>query len=120
MTEVANGVHRAGSALINWYLVEDAGRVTLVDAGVPGYWPQLDETLAAIGRSRGDVAGLVLTHGDGDHVGFGERLRAELGVPVFVHGGGGKINTTPKQKKTEARPGTPPGAPPPPPRPGLS
>src|SRR4029434_3509481 len=50
MTEVATGVHRAGSALINWYLVEDGGRVPLVDAGVPGYWPQLDDTLATIGR----------------------------------------------------------------------
>ena len=106
MTEVATGVHRAGSALINWYLVEDAGRVTLVDAGLPGYWPQLDESLAAIGRSRGDVAGLVLTHGDGDHVGFGERLRTELGVPVFVHGGDVKITTTRKQKRTEAGLGT--------------
>ncbi len=106
MTEVATGVHRAGSALINWYLVEDAGRVTLVDAGLPGYWPQLDESLAAIGRSRGDVAGLVLTHGDGDHVGFGERLRTELGVPVFVHGEDVKITTTWKQKRTEAGLGT--------------
>jgi glyoxylase-like metal-dependent hydrolase (beta-lactamase superfamily II) len=106
MTEVATGVHRAGSALVNWYLVEDAGKVTLVDAGLPGYWPQLDESLAAIGRSRGDVAGLVLTHGDGDHVGFGERLRTELGVPVFVHREDVKITTTWKQKRTEAGPGT--------------
>jgi glyoxylase-like metal-dependent hydrolase (beta-lactamase superfamily II) len=106
MTQVADGVHRWGSDQINWYLVEDAGRVTLVDAGVPGYWPQLDEALAAIGRSRDDVAGLVLTHGDGDHVGFGERLRTELRVPVFVHDEDVPITTTRKQKKTEAGLGT--------------
>jgi glyoxylase-like metal-dependent hydrolase (beta-lactamase superfamily II) len=106
MTEVATGVHRAGSALISWYLVEDGGKVTLVDAGLPGYWPQLDDTLAAIGRSRSDVAGLVLTHGDGDHVGFGERLRTELGVPVFVHSEDVELVTTRKQKRTEAGLGT--------------
>jgi glyoxylase-like metal-dependent hydrolase (beta-lactamase superfamily II) len=106
MTEVASGVHRAGSPLINWYLVEDEGRVTLVDAGVPGYWPQLDKTLAAIGRSRGDVEALVLTHGDGDHVGFGERLRRETGARVLVHGEDIEITTTRKQKKTEAGLGT--------------
>jgi glyoxylase-like metal-dependent hydrolase (beta-lactamase superfamily II) len=106
MTQVAEGVYRAGTRLVNWYLVEDGGKVTVVDAGVPGYWPQLDEALAAIGRSRGDVAALVLTHGDGDHVGFGERLRAELGVPVYVHGGDVRITTTKKQKKTEANLGT--------------
>src|SRR3954454_14450525 len=106
MTEVAQGVHRFGSRLINWYLVDDGERVTLVDAGVPGYWPQLDEALSQLGRSRSDVAGLVLTHGDGDHVGFAERLRTELGVPVYVHGGDVKITTTRKQKKTEGALGT--------------
>src|SRR4249919_912953 len=106
MTEVASGVHRAGSALINWFLVEDGGKVTLLDAGVPGYWPQLDEALAAIGRTRGDVEALVLTHGDGDHVGFAERLRRETGTRVFVHSDDVEITTTRKQKKTEAGLGT--------------
>jgi glyoxylase-like metal-dependent hydrolase (beta-lactamase superfamily II) len=30
------------------------------------------------------VRGLILTHGDSDHLGFAERLR-QTGVPVFVH-----------------------------------
>ena len=97
---------RAGTALVNWYLVEDGGKVTLVDAGVPGYWPQLDEALAAMGRSPRDVEALVLTHGDADHVGFAERLRSERGVPVFVHSEDVEITTTRKQKKTEAGPRT--------------
>ena len=84
----------------------DGDAVTLIDAGIPGYYPQLDETLAAMGRSRGDVAALVLTHGDGDHVGFAERLRSESGVPVYVHSEDVRITTTRKQKKTEAGPGT--------------
>lgn len=106
MTEVASGVHRAGSALVNWYLIEDGGKVTLVDAGLPGYWPALDEALAAMGRSRGDVEALVLTHGDSDHVGFAERLRAETGARVLVHPDDVEITTTRKQKKTEAGVGT--------------
>jgi glyoxylase-like metal-dependent hydrolase (beta-lactamase superfamily II) len=106
MTEVATGVRRAGSALVNWYLVEDGGKVTLVDAGVPGYWPQLDEALAAMGRSRSDVEALVLTHGDGDHVGFAERLRRETGARVLVHGEDVELTTTRKQKKTESGLGT--------------
>jgi glyoxylase-like metal-dependent hydrolase (beta-lactamase superfamily II) len=103
MTEVAKGVHRAGSSLVNWYLIEDGGRVILVDAGLPGYWPQLDPALSAMGRSRGDVEALVLTHGDGDHVGFAERLRTELGARVFVHGEDVELTTTRKQKRTEQR-----------------
>ena len=106
VTEVGTGVFRAGSELVNWYLVEDGGKVTIVDAGAPGYWPQLDEALTAMGRSRGDVEALVLTHGDGDHVGFGERARKELGIPVYVHPEDVTITTTRKQKKTEAGLGT--------------
>src|SRR3954452_7319841 len=101
MTQVADGVHRWGSDQINWYLVEDGGRVALVDAGVPGYWPQLDEALAAMGRSRGDVEAVVLTHGDGDHVGFAERARQELGARVLVHPDDVEITTKRKQKKRE-------------------
>ena len=38
-----------------------------------------------MGRSLDDVRGVVLTHGDTDHVGFAERLRRERGIPVYVH-----------------------------------
>jgi glyoxylase-like metal-dependent hydrolase (beta-lactamase superfamily II) len=83
-TQIADGVHRCGTELVNWYLVDDAEGVTIVDCGAPGYWPQLDPSLEAIGRARGDVVAVVLTHGHSDHVGFSERLRAESGTPVFV------------------------------------
>ena len=29
------GVHGVGSEMVNWYLVEEGGRLTAVDAGVP-------------------------------------------------------------------------------------
>jgi glyoxylase-like metal-dependent hydrolase (beta-lactamase superfamily II) len=81
---IADGVYRCGTELVNWYLVEDGGRLTIVDAGAPGYWPQLDEALGELGKTRDDVAAVVLTHGHSDHVGFTERLRAESGTPVWV------------------------------------
>lgn len=57
----------------------------VVDAGLPGHWRELLAKLAAMGRSLDDVRGLILTHGDSDHIGFAERLRRDHGVPVFVH-----------------------------------
>jgi len=84
--ELAPSLDRLGdSTLVNSYLVADATGVTLIDAGLPGYWKQLPGELAAMGRSIDDVRGIVLTHGDTDHIGFAERLRRERGVPVFVH-----------------------------------
>jgi glyoxylase-like metal-dependent hydrolase (beta-lactamase superfamily II) len=82
---IAPSLDRLGSTIVNSYLVEDAGGVTIVDAGLPGYWRYLPNELAAMGRSLDDVRAVVLTHGDTDHVGFAERLHRERGVPVYVH-----------------------------------
>ena len=35
---IAPSLHRLGSDLVNSYLVEDGGQVTIIDAGLPGYW----------------------------------------------------------------------------------
>jgi glyoxylase-like metal-dependent hydrolase (beta-lactamase superfamily II) len=71
--------------MVNSYLVEDGGEVTIVDAGAPAYWGQLPTELAAIGRSLDDVRSVVLTHGHSDHIGFAERIRRERGTPIRVH-----------------------------------
>ena len=82
---LAPSLHRVGNGLVNSYLIEDGGRVTVVDAGMPGQYADLVRELAAMGRSLSDVRAIVLTHGDTDHVGYAERLRREHGAPVFVH-----------------------------------
>jgi glyoxylase-like metal-dependent hydrolase (beta-lactamase superfamily II) len=83
--EVAPGIHRVADSYTNWYLVEDAGRLTVVDAGVPRSWQSLHEALARLGRKPSDIEAVVLTHAHFDHVGFAERARSELHVPVYVH-----------------------------------
>jgi len=83
--KLAPSLHRIGSDLVAVYLVEDSGGVTIVDAGLPGLWDELEPELASMGRSLDDVRGVILTHGDTDHIGFAERLRVERGAPVFVH-----------------------------------
>jgi glyoxylase-like metal-dependent hydrolase (beta-lactamase superfamily II) len=84
-TEVAPGVHRIEDCYTNWYLLEADGRLTIVDAGVPRSWESLQDALGRLGRRTSDVEAVVLTHGHFDHVGFAERARTELGVPVYVH-----------------------------------
>jgi glyoxylase-like metal-dependent hydrolase (beta-lactamase superfamily II) len=82
---VADGVHRIEDSYTNWYLIEGEGRFTIVDAGVPSSWSSLLEALNDLGRSPADVEAVVLTHAHFDHVGFAERARRELGIPVYVH-----------------------------------
>jgi glyoxylase-like metal-dependent hydrolase (beta-lactamase superfamily II) len=83
--KIADGIHRLGNGLINSYLLGEGSEVTIIDAGVPGYWSDLPAELAAMGRTLDDVRAIVLTHGHSDHIGFAERARRERGVPVRVH-----------------------------------
>jgi glyoxylase-like metal-dependent hydrolase (beta-lactamase superfamily II) len=82
---IGPGLHRIGSGLVNSYLLEESGSVTVVDAGLGGYWADLPGELAAMGRSLEDVRAVLLTHGHPDHIGFAERVRRERGVPIRVH-----------------------------------
>jgi glyoxylase-like metal-dependent hydrolase (beta-lactamase superfamily II) len=83
--EVASGVHRFGSRFVNWYVVERGGRLTVVDAGFRGYWPQLPQAVRSLGRTLDDIDAVVLTHAHADHIGFGERLPATAGAALHVH-----------------------------------
>jgi len=83
--DVAPGVHRVEDAYTNWYLVEDAGALTVVDAGVPTSWDSLLDALKRLGRSVDDIRALVLTHAHFDHVGFAEKARQRLDIPVYAH-----------------------------------
>jgi glyoxylase-like metal-dependent hydrolase (beta-lactamase superfamily II) len=83
--QLAPSLHRIGSDLVNVYLIEDDAGVTIVDAGLPGQYDELEPELASMGRSLAEVRAILLTHGDTDHIGFAERLRREHGVPVLVH-----------------------------------
>ena len=83
--KLAPNLHRIGNDIVAAYLVEGEGGLTLVDAGVSGQWSDLQSELRDMGRANRDIKGVILTHGDTDHVGFAERLRRDHGVPVFVH-----------------------------------
>ena len=82
---LAPSLHRLGEEIVACYLVEEAGAVTMIDAGVPAYYSDLAAELAAMGRTVEDLRATVLTHGHEDHIGFAERLRAEHEVPVSIH-----------------------------------
>lgn len=83
--ELAPHLHRIGNDIVAAYFVVTPQGITLIDAGLPGHWRDLQRELALVGKSVTDIKGIVLTHGDSDHVGFAERLRSERGVPVYVH-----------------------------------
>jgi glyoxylase-like metal-dependent hydrolase (beta-lactamase superfamily II) len=77
-------MHRLGDEVVNWYLIEDGGRLTAVDAGLPSHAKTLAADLEAIGKRAEDVEAVVLTHSDSDHTGVAPLLQ-EAGARVLIH-----------------------------------
>ncbi len=64
---IAPSIHRIGErSIVNAYLVEEVGEVTIIDAGLPGYYSDIPRELTPMGRSLSDVRALLLTHGHSD------------------------------------------------------
>jgi glyoxylase-like metal-dependent hydrolase (beta-lactamase superfamily II) len=101
---ISTVIHVLGSEFVNFYLVEQGGEVTLVDAGCAGYQPMLEPALAAHGLALTDIKAIVLTHADPDHVGFSAQLSKQLGIPVYVHSADLERAKSGKTKKAEGSP----------------
>jgi glyoxylase-like metal-dependent hydrolase (beta-lactamase superfamily II) len=100
-SEVAPGVHRLGSPLVNFHLVEEAGRFTLVDAGLPAYFDQVLAFLQARGADIHDVDAVVLTHAHPDQIGIAERMRTEAQAKVYVPGADAQVARTGNASQSE-------------------
>jgi glyoxylase-like metal-dependent hydrolase (beta-lactamase superfamily II) len=69
----------------NFYLMEDGGRLTLIDAGTPKDWEVLVNVVEGIGHRIDDLETVLLTHAHADHTGVAERARTEAGARVLIH-----------------------------------
>jgi glyoxylase-like metal-dependent hydrolase (beta-lactamase superfamily II) len=85
MTEVAAGVHRLTNGVANFYVIEESGKLVLVDAGAPKDWSMFGRLVGELGLELGDLDAVLLTHAHTDHTGFAEQARAVTGARVWVH-----------------------------------
>jgi len=84
LTQICPVVHRLSSVYTNWYLLEAGGRLTVLDAGLPGDWGEFSFALSRLGRSPADIDAVLITHHHPDHAGNAERLRSS-GARVLAH-----------------------------------
>jgi len=49
--ELINGIHHFETGPFNWYVIEESGRLTLVDAGFPGHYRVFLDGLRSIGEA---------------------------------------------------------------------
>jgi glyoxylase-like metal-dependent hydrolase (beta-lactamase superfamily II) len=85
ITEVAEGVHRLTNGVANFYLIEQSGKLVLMDAGAPKDWALFTRAVLDLGKVVGDLDAVLLTHAHTDHTGFAEQARATTGARVWIH-----------------------------------
>jgi len=95
-TEVADSIHRLTNGVSNFYLVEENGKLVLVDAGAPKDWARLTRAVTALGRKVADLDAVILTHAHSDHTGFAEQARTTAGARVWVPAPDSDMATTGK------------------------
>jgi glyoxylase-like metal-dependent hydrolase (beta-lactamase superfamily II) len=100
---ITEGVFGLGSQHVNWYLIEEQGRLTAVDAGLPGFAGGLEAQLASIGHEITDVEAVLLTHSDADHTGLAP-LFTDVGARAYVHGDDEPTLARPRPKTGDASP----------------
>ena len=83
--EVAEGVHRITNGVSNFYLIQQSGKLVLVDAGAPKDWAIFTQAVLGLGKAIGDLDAVLLTHAHTDHTGFAEQARVTTGARVCVH-----------------------------------
>lgn len=101
--EVARGVHRLTQGVVNFYLVEEGGKLVVIDAGAPRDWDTLVRSVSALGRELADIEAVLITHAHSDHIGFAERARTTAAAPVWIHQGDAEAARTGKTGKNDGR-----------------
>ncbi len=81
---VGEGITRLGTPLHNFYVVEEGGKFTVVDAGCSREFSALQSALADLGGSIDDVEGVLITHGHADHFGFAKEAQ-DAGMKLRIH-----------------------------------
>ncbi|WP_255149017.1 MBL fold metallo-hydrolase [Halorarius halobius] len=87
VTELREGVWRIDCGMVNAYLADDDGVLTLVDAGTPRDAGTIRRAVEDAGFILGDIERVLLTHYDLDHVG----ALGKLGTDATVYMGAGDV-----------------------------
>lgn len=95
--EIAPNIFKFDTGPFNWYLIKEGSRFTLVDAGFAGHYSVFEKGIQSLGYSVKDVEAIVLTHAHADHIGFAEKVRKQINIPVYVHKNDAKMAQKPLQ-----------------------
>jgi glyoxylase-like metal-dependent hydrolase (beta-lactamase superfamily II) len=83
--EIVPNVHLIPGIIANPYLIIDSGKLTLIDAGMPGSHKKILRYIAGLGYTPKDLKHILITHADFDHVGGLAAIQTATGAYVYAH-----------------------------------
>jgi glyoxylase-like metal-dependent hydrolase (beta-lactamase superfamily II) len=86
--ELAPGIRSVGQrkgGRVHAFLLDDGGRLTLIDTLYDTDGHRVLEEITAMGRSVADLENIVLTHGHRSHLGGARALKEQSGATVYAH-----------------------------------
>jgi glyoxylase-like metal-dependent hydrolase (beta-lactamase superfamily II) len=82
---IINNIYQIDLGVVNCFLVDNDGALTLIDTGIEGAEKKIFKALAEIGRGPSDIKQVILTHLHPDHAGSAAAIQKLLNVPVYAH-----------------------------------
>jgi glyoxylase-like metal-dependent hydrolase (beta-lactamase superfamily II) len=72
-------------SFVNAFLVKIKGGFALIDTGLSRQWEKLEKILISEGCLPNKLKIVILTHGDGDHIGNAKKLGEKYKVKIAIH-----------------------------------
>jgi glyoxylase-like metal-dependent hydrolase (beta-lactamase superfamily II) len=84
-TQVLPGLWQIKISFVNAFLVDTSDGLALIDTGIPGSAPTIQEAIRSIGRQPADIRHILVTHCHSDHSGSLAEMKRLTGAPASMH-----------------------------------
>ncbi|WP_259070579.1 MBL fold metallo-hydrolase [Mucilaginibacter sp. X4EP1] len=82
--KITDNVYQFDPGMVNCFVIDDSGSITLIDTGFTGSEEKIFKGLAGIGRKPTDIKQIILTHLHPDHSGAAAAIQNMLHIPVYA------------------------------------
>ena len=83
--QVVPGLWSVKIRFVNAYLLDTGDGLALIDTGIPGSAPTIQQAVRSIGREPADIRHILVTHCHSDHSGSLAEMKRLTGAPAAMH-----------------------------------
>jgi glyoxylase-like metal-dependent hydrolase (beta-lactamase superfamily II) len=83
--QVVPGLWSVKIRFVNAYLLDTGDGLALIDTGIPGSAPTIQQAVRSIGRDPADIRHILVTHCHSDHSGSLAEMKRLTGAPAAMH-----------------------------------